>query len=151
MLPKFVRSSRDLGAGLVYLTLGGGAALVARGYPLGSAQGFGPGYLPLVLGLVLVAMGVVSLLRCIMLNTEAIGSVAWRGLFLVTSATLVCALLLPVAGALAALAALLLIGAAASRHFRLEPKMLLGAAVLVGVCVLVFVVALGVPLPLIGG
>ena len=150
MLPQFVRGSRDLGAGLVYLVLGGGAALVARNYPLGSAEGLGPGYLPLVLGLVLVAMGVISLVRCITIETGEIGNVAWRGLFLVTSATLVCALLLPVAGAVAALAALLLISAAASRHFRLHPKMLLGAAVLVGLCVLVFVVALGVPLPLFG-
>ena len=151
MLRKFVRSPRDLGAGLVYLTLGGAAALVARGYPLGSAGGLGPGSLPLALGLLLVAMGVVSLLRCIALETEKIGHVAWRGLFLVTAAMLVCALLLPVAGAIAALAALLLTSAAASRHFRPEPKMLVGAAALVGVCVLVFVVALGVPLPLFGG
>ena len=95
MLPKFVRSPRDLGAGLVYLTLGGAAALVARGYPLGSAGGLGPGSLPLALGLLLVAMGVVSLLRCIALETEKIGHVAWRGLFLVTAAMLICALLAP--------------------------------------------------------
>ncbi len=150
VVPGFIRSPRDLGASLVYLVLGGGTVLIARTYPLESAQGPGPGYLPLVLGVLLVGMGIVSLLRSVVLKTDSIDDVAWRGLFFIIAAILVCGLSLPKAGAVIALSALVLISAAASCHFRLDPKMLLGGAVLVGICVLVFVVALGVPLPLFG-
>ena len=58
--------------------------------------------------------------------------------------------LLPRAGLVAALLALALLSASASSYFRFDPRAAAGLALLIAFCALVFVVALGVPLPLRG-
>ena len=71
-------------------------------------------------------------------------------LALVSGSTVLFGLLLPYAGVLIALPVLMLVGAAASRHFRIEPRAIIGMFVLSGACALVFVIGLGVPMPLLG-
>jgi hypothetical protein len=110
----------------------------------------GPGYFPTVLGAFLMLLGAVAIVRSFLRAGEPVGGIAWKPLTLVISATVLFGFLLPLAGLVIALFALVLVSAAASRHFRLELRAALGLAALVAGCALVFVKLLGVPMPLLG-
>ena len=146
----FERNPRDLVAGVLYLTIGLAAVYFARDYPMGRLGRMGPGYFPTVLGWILAAFGILSLVRGLMRRGEAISEFAWKPLVLVVTATLAFGVLLEPAGALVALATLIYLSAAASRRFTLDPRALLGAIGLIGFCLVVFVVGLGVPMPIFG-
>ena len=103
-----------------------------------------------VLGVLLLAFGLACLVRSVLQDGEPIGTLAWKPLALVTLATVLFGLLLPVLGLVVALFVLALVAAAASAKFRLDPRALAGLVVLIAACALVFVTALGVPLPLFG-
>jgi len=50
---------KDVWGGALMVAIGGGAVLqTALNYPIGTLQRMGPGYLPLVLGMILIATGV---------------------------------------------------------------------------------------------
>ncbi len=65
-------------------------------------------------------------------------------------ATVLFGLLLPRAGVLVALPALIVVGALASRNTRLDVASVAALVGLVALCVVVFVKGLGVPMPLLG-
>ena len=58
-----LRGSKDFLAGLLFLAIGAGAMVVARGYPFGTTARMGSGYFPTVLGGVLVLFGVFLMAR----------------------------------------------------------------------------------------
>jgi hypothetical protein len=149
-VPSIVRNQKDFYAGAVYLTVGIIAIIVARGYPLGSASRMGPGYFPTILGGLLVVFGIVSLARSFVLTGEPIGRLPWKPLALVVGAVAFFAALLPHVGFVIALAILITVSAAASAKFRFEWRGLLGFVALLAFCALVFVLGLGLPLPLLG-
>ena len=150
-MPSFVRSPKDFWAGVLYSAFGAAAVFIAAGdYPMGTGARMGPGYFPIVLGVLLLAFGVACLVRSVLQEGEPIGTIAWKPLALVTLATVLFGLLLPVLGLVVALFALALVSAAASALFRFDVRALAGLVVLIAACALVFVTALGVPLPLFG-
>lgn len=150
-MPSFVRAPKDFWAGLLYALFGGAAVFVAAGeYPVGTGARMGPGYFPIALGALLLCFGLVCLVRSVLHDGGPIGAIAWKPLALVTGASVLFGLLLPVLGLVAALLALALVAAAASAHFRFEWRAAAGLVGLVAACAAVFVVALGVPLPLLG-
>lgn len=55
--------NRDVWAGIMFIAVGGGAMLIARGYTLGSALRMGPGFFPTLLGALLVLFGIYILAR----------------------------------------------------------------------------------------
>lgn len=145
-----VKAPKDFGAGAIYVTVGLAAVAIARRYPYGSGSEMGPGYFPTLLGWILVALGSASILRSLFRQGEPIGGLALKAVGFVIGSTALFGWLLPRAGLPIALAALALLSAAASRNFRLEPKALAGLALLVGLCAAVFVIGLGLPMPLLG-
>ncbi|MFO1314904.1 MAG: tripartite tricarboxylate transporter TctB family protein [Burkholderiales bacterium] len=145
-----IRSPKDFWAGALYAALGAAAVVVARDYGMGSSSRMGAGYFPTVLGGLLVAVGLASLVRSFFVRGEPIGAIAWKGMALVTVATVLFGLLLRPAGLVPALVALLLVSAAASHRFRLEWRALALMAALVAFCALVFVKGLGLPVTLFG-
>lgn len=50
---------RDGAAGLAFFVFGIGFAVLALNYPLGTTMRMGPGYFPVVLGLILAGLGLV--------------------------------------------------------------------------------------------
>jgi len=52
-----VLASKDVWAGLLLIVVGGLAVALGRDYPLGTAMRMGPGYFPMALGTLLVALG----------------------------------------------------------------------------------------------
>jgi hypothetical protein len=123
---------------------------IGRNYPQGSSERMGPGYFPTVLGWMLVLFGAVSVGRSFIRPGEPIGRIAWRPLALILSAVVLFALLLYGAGVVVALAALIAVGAMASRLSRLDVTSVAAFAGLIACCVIVFVKGLGVPMPVIG-
>jgi hypothetical protein len=149
-VPSIVRNQKDFYAGAVYLTVGIVAIIVARSYPLGSASRMGPGYFPTILGGLLVVFGLVSLVRSFFLIGEPVGRLPWKPLALVVGAVALFAVLLSYVGFVIALAILTIVSAAASDKFRFEWRAVLGLLALLAFCALVFVLSLGLPLPLVG-
>ena len=149
-MTALIRSPKDFWAGLLYAGFGGAAIVIARDYSMGSGSRMGPAYFPTVLGAILLLIGVASFIRSFFARGEPIGAIAWKGMFLVTLATVLFGALLRPAGLVAALAALILVSAAASVKFRLEWRALALMAGLIVFCALVFVQALGLPVSLLG-
>lgn len=53
---------------------------------MGTALRMGPGYFPLLLALVLVALGIVILIQATRVKGEPVGPIAWRGMLLILPA-----------------------------------------------------------------
>jgi hypothetical protein len=149
-LKALIRSPKDFWAGLLYAGFGAAAVLIARDYGMGSSSRMGPAYFPTALGSLLLLIGVASLVRSFFVRGEPIGAIAWKGMFLVTLATVLFGVLLRPAGLILALAALILASAAASIKFRFDWKALAMMGGLIVFCGLVFVKGLGLPVSLLG-
>lgn len=145
-----IRNPRDFWAGAIYLALGAAVIWIGRNYPPGTSARMGPGYFPMVLGVILVILGAASLVRSLLRPGEALSAVAWRPLILVLGAVVLFGFLVQRAGALAALVCLIVIGVLASRNSQVNVTSVVSFAGLVAFCVIVFVKGLGVPMPLVG-
>lgn len=144
-----IRNPKDFWTGVVFMAFGAAAMLLARGYPFGSTFKMGPGYFPTVLGMLLVLVGLVVALRGLLRPGAAVGAFAWREILRVLTATLLFGALLRGAGLIVAVLVLVMIGASASRFFRWGAAAALAAG-MAAFCVLVFVKALGMPIPMLG-
>ncbi|QXL84709.1 tripartite tricarboxylate transporter TctB family protein [Comamonas sp. NLF-1-9] len=152
-----IKNEKDFFAGLLFLVLGTGYAWGATGYTLGSAARMGPGYFPLLVGVLLALLGVLIMFKALVIETEGggrVGAWAWRPLFFILGGNLLFGLLLvglpawhiPGMGLMVAIYALVLVAGMASREYRLRDALVL-ATVLAAGCYLVFVQALNMHLP----
>jgi len=87
-------------SGLLLVGFGSGALLIARNYRIGTAFRMGPGYFPVVLALLLIAIGIVVALSAFRSGEGKVPRVAWRPLFVVTGATVLFGLIINGAGLL---------------------------------------------------
>lgn len=145
-----IRAPRDFWAGVLYLSIGLVGLVIARNFSFGSGPRMGPGNFPTILSVLLMAIGAASLIKAILQSGEAIGTIAWRPLFLVTVGTVLFGLLLEPAGAVVSISVLLAFVFFASRQSRADFVTLLTFAGLVAFCIFVFVKGLGVPMPILG-
>ncbi len=67
-----IRAPKDFWAGVMFFGFAVVAVLAARGYSLGSAGRMGPGYFPLLLGLVLGGLGALLIGRSLVLDGEPV-------------------------------------------------------------------------------
>ncbi len=140
--------SADLWSGLLFMAVGFGFVLLGRQYNYGSAAEMGPGFFPIWLGGLLVALGAGLLLKATMsAEVEEIADFSLRPALLVFAAFLVFAVLLERAGLIIASGALLGIGSLATTGFRLRSLILFMAGLLV-FAIVIFVYLLAVPIPL---
>ena len=148
-MPSLIRNPKDFVAGLIFTAVGLAAVLLGRQYSMGTATRMGPAYFPTVLGLVMVLIGLVVLARSFLQRGAPIQGLAVRPMLLIVGATVLFGALLRGGGLLIALVALVVMSAWASRQFR-WPAALALAVGLAAFSALVFVTALGLPLPLVG-
>ena len=144
-----MKNPRDFWTGVIYVTVGTGAVVIARDYGLGTAFRMGPAYFPTVLGGLLVLIGLLSLARAALRSGEPLPPARIKGLLAVTIATLGFGVLVRSAGLVVALPFLVVVSAAASARFRWGPALALAAGLTL-FCAAVFLKGLGVPLPLRG-
>jgi len=144
------RSLKDILAGLVFVAFGLVFAVVATSYEIGSPLRMGPGYFPFVLGCLLVLLGgVIAVKGFLAGDGEAIGVIPWRAVGLVMAAVLFFGLTVRGLGLVPSVFVTALVSGYASRRTSLA----MGLIVTVGLtvlCILVFVVALRLRLPLLG-
>ena len=84
-----LKSQKDFFSGLLFMTVGGAFAYGATTYQVGTAARMGPGYFPLLLGVILALMGAVIAVRSFIAGTpdgDHIGAIAWKPLLLVLGA-----------------------------------------------------------------
>ncbi len=141
---------RDVAAGLFFLIVGLGTAWGACAYSLGSAMRMGPGYFPLVLGMVLAALGLLLLVINARLVPDSdsphlIEKPCLRSLVLVGVAMLIFAFALQAYGLVVATVGLVMVSGIAYRAFRWREISLLSGG-LAGFAVTVFAYGLGLPL-----
>jgi hypothetical protein len=145
-----IRSKKEFGSALLYGALGTASLIIGADYGFGTAGRMGPGYFPRVISGLLILVALASLMRSLRQDGDPISPLHWKALLLVTASVCLFGLLLFGAGMPLALTVLLLVSAMASEHFQLSARSLAALLALVTVCTLVFVKALGVPMPLIG-
>ena len=110
--------SRDVVAGLIYLSFGGLMFHGAPGFRMGTAVRMGPGYFPRALALIMVVPGLISLARGFCVSGEKIDGVKWKSLLPILVSTALFGLLLERLGLALALVVLVLVSAIASKEFR---------------------------------
>jgi hypothetical protein len=142
-----IRSPKDFWAGLLFIGLGVLAVWVGSRYTLGTAARMGPGYFPRILGMLLMFLGAIITFRGVSLNGEAIPRWRWRPTVVVLASVVVYGLIVGWLG-IAISTVFLIIGASAASHeFRVKESVVAGV-LLSMLAVGVFVVGLGVQLPI---
>lgn len=147
-----IKSQKDFFSGFMFMGVGVAFAWGATNYDVGSAARMGPGYFPLMLGVVLAILGAVMTFRALVLETEdgdRIGRFAWKPLIFVIAANLVFGVALaglpglriPALGLIAGIYALTFIASLAGDEFRLREVLVL-ATVLAALSYVAFVMLL---------
>lgn len=133
----------------MFVGFGLGAVIIGQDYPMGSAGRMGPGYFPIVLGGILSALGLIGVVRSLIVSGEAMEKFAIKQTILILLSVLLFGLLMRGAGLAISLVVLVMVSAIASTKFEWKSSVLLaiGGAIF---CVLVFVIGLGVPMPIFG-
>ncbi len=144
------RAMRDVLAGLAFIAFGVAFAVTAATYEVGSALRMGPGYFPLILGALLFLFGGLIIAKgLVAAEPEAMGEIPWRAIVLLLGAVLVFGLTVRGLGLVPAIFITALMSAFASRRTTVIAALLIAGGLTV-LCVLVFVVALRLRLPLFG-
>jgi hypothetical protein len=124
-----IKSQKDFFSGLVFIVVGVAFALGATNYKIGDGARMGPGYFPLMLGVLLAVLGVVVTFKAMVVETiggDRIGNWAWKPLFFIIAANLLFGLMLgglpsikfPSFGLIIAIYALTFVSAMAGEEFK---------------------------------
>jgi hypothetical protein len=152
-----IKSQKDFYSGLMFAAVGVAFAWGATTYNIGEGARMGPGYFPLVLGVVLALLGLGIIFESMVVETEdgeKIGSWAWKPLFYIIGANIAFGILLgglpkfgiPAMGLILAIYALVLIASKAGDEFNLKSVLILATILAVG-SYLAFVVLLKLQFP----
>ncbi|KAF1061388.1 tripartite tricarboxylate transporter TctB family protein [Variovorax sp.] len=143
-----IKSQRDFCSGVLFSAFGVAFAWGATNYNVGTGARMGPGYFPLIVGILIALMGVLITLKALSVETddgEPIGRIAWKPLVFIISANLVFgglpSLGLPSMGLIVAIYALTFIASLAGDNFGWKGVTLLATVLALG-SYLAFVVAL---------
>ena len=142
----FIKHPKDFWAGILYIAFGATAIIIALNYPAGTAGRMGPGYFPRGLGAILIALGLILSLRALRTKGAPIAFPTFKPLLIIIGSVIVFGIAAPPLGLVVATLLLVIVSSAASDEFRWKEALASGA--LMGIAaVIVFVYALGVPLP----
>jgi hypothetical protein len=92
-----IKSQKDFFAGLLYVVVGAAFAIGALGYKLGTGARMGPGYFPLLLGVLLGAIGLYIMFKSLVVKTadgDKIGKWGWKPLIFIIAGNLLFGVLL---------------------------------------------------------
>lgn len=137
---------KDILAGIAFIAIALGAAFVARDYRIGTPARMGKGFMPMILCTLLGILGVATLCRGFVVRDLDPVTLAWRPLLLVVIGFALFGLTVERFGFV--IASVLMIGVSS---FAMPKQRMLQtmatAVVLIVLCTLIFVVALGLPIP----
>ncbi|SIR59247.1 tripartite tricarboxylate transporter TctB family protein [Pseudacidovorax sp. RU35E] len=147
-----IQSQKDFFSGLMFTAVGTAFAIGATHYNVGDAARMGPGYFPLMLGIVLGLLGLLVMASSLARGDGGdgrIGAVAWRPLTLIICANLAFGVLLgglpsiglPAMGLVLAIYALTFIASPAGPSYSFRTTLILATLLAIG-SYLVFIVGL---------
>jgi hypothetical protein len=143
-----VRSQREFTAGLIFLAIGAVWLASSLSYRIGTATAMGPGYFPLVVSLLLTALGIGSVIRSLgFAEADVIEPWPLVAILLVLGGVVGFGLLLESAGLIAAAAVLILLSCWSRLRARPFETLLLTVA-LIALVAGIFVFGLGMPVDL---
>lgn len=143
-------SRNDLASGVIFVALGAYFAIEALGYEFGTPFRMGPGFMPVVLGAVLIGLGITIAAKAFgRTDAEAAPPWPWRGIVLLLGTIIFFAATIRGLGFIPVVA----IAAFASALSSMRNSPLSALVIAIGLCVLcyvIFVVGLGMIIPLVG-
>jgi hypothetical protein len=142
-----VKSPQDLGAAAVFIVIGSVGIYSGLELDFGTAAKMGPGYFPVILSALILALGVGLALKSLKTYGPDIEPVQLRPIAAIVAAVLLFGFVLKALGLVLAAVILTLVCAFGRRRVNLRETLLLGAGLAVFSAV-VFVYALSQPLPL---
>ena len=86
-----IKSQKDFFSGLMFMSVGAAFAWGATKYSVGTGARMGPGYFPLMLGVLLAILGSVITFKALVVETaggDKVGSFAWKPLIFIILANL---------------------------------------------------------------
>ncbi|GFZ93344.1 tripartite tricarboxylate transporter TctB family protein [Elstera cyanobacteriorum] len=144
-----IRHPKDFLSGVIFIALGLGFLYIAQDYRMGTATRMGPGYFPSILAGILTLIGLTTSLRALFRDGEKVEGFAWKPLVIVLVGTVLFGVLVRDAGLIVALLAYIGITATASIYFHWRPTLMMAVGLTV-FSVIIFIKALGLPIPMIG-
>lgn len=146
MSPR-IRHQPNFFAGLLFACFGAAFGLGATRYEIGTAAEMGPGYFPLILGGLLALFGLIIVARSITADDEeAVERASLRPFWLIIGSVVLFGVLLAPLGLIACSLLLVLASAFASHEFGWRYA-ISSAVILIAFCYLIFIYALGLPIP----
>ena len=138
-----IKSQKDFYSGLMFAIVGIAFAVGATNYNIGTGARMGPGYFPLMLGILLAILGGAILFKALVTPSETgdkIGKWAWKPLFFIITANLLFGVMigglpsigLPPMGMIAGIFALTVVASLAGENFKLKEVLILAAVLSVG-------------------
>jgi hypothetical protein len=152
-----IKSQKDFFSGLMFMAIGIAFAWGATNYTIGEGARMGPGYFPLMLGILLTVIGLFVTFEALVVETEdgePIGKAAWKPLVFIIASNVVFGLLLggmpklgiPAMGLILGIIALTFVAALAGDEFKVKEVAILSAVLAVG-SYLAFIVLLKLQFP----
>lgn len=152
-----IKSQKDFFSGLMFMVVGIAFAWGATNYNIGEGARMGPGYFPLMLGILLTIIGVIVAFTALVVETEdggKIGSAAWRPLGFIIGANVIFGIALggipklgiPAMGLIVGIYALTFVSALAGKEYKTKEVAIL-ATVLAILSYVAFVWALKLQFP----
>ena len=153
-----IKSQKDFFSGLMFMGIGVAFAWGASTYNVGSGARMGPGYFPLMLGVLMAILGAVITFKSLVVEVEGgdrIGKWAWKPLIFIILANLIFGVLLgglpafklPAFGMILAIYALTFVSSMAEPGWKVKNTFIL-ATVLAAGSYLAFVVVLKLQFPI---
>ena len=138
-----IKSQKDFFSGLMFTVVGASFAYGATNYSVGSGGRMGPGYFPLLLGVILAVMGAIIMVKATVVeppNGDKIGKWAWKPLFLIIAANILFGVMigglpsigLPPMGLIAGIFALTIVASLAGDSFKLKEVLILAVILSIG-------------------
>lgn len=152
-----IKSQKDFFAGLMFTAVGVAFAWGATNYSIGQGARMGPGYFPLVLGILLAILGLLVVFGALVVETEdgePVGKFAWKPLGFIIGSNILFGILLagvprfgiPAFGLVVAIYGLTFVAALAGDEFKAREVAILATILAVG-SYLAFVVLLKLQFP----
>ena len=144
-----MRLTKDLLAGLLFLSFGAGGAAIAATYGIGTAARMGPGYFPTVVGVAVAGLGVVLTFQALIRpsSSEPVEAGKIRPILLVGLSVLAFGALIEAAGLLVAVPALITVAWFATREGTSIELLVLATSLTLAASA-IFVWGLNIPLKL---
>lgn len=141
-----VKSPQDLGAGAVFVVIGLAGVIFGQELRFGTAARMGPGYFPILLSVLIIALGLIVGARGLTFEGPPLEPFRIRPIFFVLLAIVASGYLMSSVGLALTAIIVTFIAAYARPEVNVRETLLLGAGMAI-FTVVVFVYALGQPLP----